>query len=424
MKLICYSKMVSCYITPYCKTLSYAACFVALCLFSLNLRAQVTIGMSDNPKKGALLDLREYNPQTPGDATATHGVIFPRVDLVGPTTLEPLLSAQDSSDPTRRANHKGAVVYNVTVNADFKEGLYFWDGAQWIPIGASLNTYWETAGNAKTDSTVNFIGTADATPLIINTDNKEVMRISKSGKTGIKNDQPKTELDVNGQLSIKNVPVLNSGNPQTLYINDDGLIGLQPSVITQTAAPIFFAYTYDIQVEFDPSVTNGFNTGKEILIPLGPINLRPTGNRGVEVKVNNIGINTTSPKSEYFEITTAGVYQIAFSMNIAISGDVGNKMVVNARIEKEDGSGSMETLISTRLTAYLGYKGNQYSGQGTTVDLPVTVSSFEAGDRIRVYFSRAKDENGNMLGNNVRAISVVGDRNNLLLTYSLMLKKL
>lgn len=59
--------------------------FIAVCflcgLTSLGLYAQVTIGSDQLPNEGALLDLKERGPFS-GTATATKGLLLPRVKLI------------------------------------------------------------------------------------------------------------------------------------------------------------------------------------------------------------------------------------------------------------------------------------------------------------------------------------------------------
>jgi len=99
------------------------------------LSAQTTIGSGINPAEGALLDLKE-NAADNGAKTSTKGVIFPRVELVKKTTLDPLVSSTAPNHDTDKPKYKGTFVYNVKVDATegLVEGIYCWDGNTWINL--------------------------------------------------------------------------------------------------------------------------------------------------------------------------------------------------------------------------------------------------------------------------------------------------
>ncbi|MDR0507268.1 MAG: hypothetical protein LBH32_10725 [Dysgonamonadaceae bacterium] len=423
MKSISYSKNVNLKETFHSKifgTHIYICIYMIslLCFASSSLQAQVTIGELDTPRRGALLDLRQYDPKTPGDATATKGVIFPRVDLVNPTSLEPLLNAQDSNDATRRANHKGAIVYNVTVNADFQEGLYFWNGSLWSPIGAGVTSGWELTGNAKTDSTVNFIGTTDAQPLVIKTNNQENMHISSNGNIGIKTDKPATELDINGQLTVRNVQALNSGNPKALYIDSNGLIGSQPTVSNITVAPVFFAVTTDTILPSPynsanlTAIRNKFNLGgdqNKQIIPIKTANIE---------KLDNIGVTI---EKDYFTIQADGVYQISASINYFMSISQNNGYIFLRTVMEKYSNNKWELLTSTRPVFNIS-SGATYN---MVVNLPTVATELKKGDNIRFYFYRTV-YNGQGMGVDVSSIFVAGisDITSKLPAYTITLNKL
>jgi hypothetical protein len=147
-------------------------CTVAFSVFLIanSAQAQVTIGSGNPPATGALLDLKE-NDATDGNVTATKGIILPRVVLSGPASLEPLLSAADAADPTQRTTHRGLIVYNIATTANLQEGLYCWDGTQWVKILGNTNDAWLTQGNKGTDAATNFMGTTDNNPLVFKVNN-------------------------------------------------------------------------------------------------------------------------------------------------------------------------------------------------------------------------------------------------------------
>jgi hypothetical protein len=105
-----------------------------LLLFALPLQAQVTIGSGEEPNKGALLDLKERNV-TDDAANAEKGLLLSRVELENKNKLYPMLApGYDSAEDQK---HAGLIVYNTTDDADFDQGLYLWDGTQWLPVNSA-----------------------------------------------------------------------------------------------------------------------------------------------------------------------------------------------------------------------------------------------------------------------------------------------
>lgn len=120
----------------------------------ISLQAQVTIGVTDAPMDGALLDLKE---ETKIGANSKKGLLLPRVKLTDPTLLYPMFETtpgsgvaneyydSDEKRNSENLNHIGLTVYNLS-NCDkkFNKGVYSWDGRRWnqllnIPILGTPN---------------------------------------------------------------------------------------------------------------------------------------------------------------------------------------------------------------------------------------------------------------------------------------------
>jgi hypothetical protein len=164
------------------------------------VQPQVTIGSGNPPAKGALLDLKE-NEAPNGSATTTKGIIFPRVNLAGLNSLEPLLSAADAADATQKTTHTGIVVYNINTASNLQEGLYCWDGAKWVKLLGNANEAWLTQGNAGTNAANNFVGTTDNQPLIFKVNNTPAGYIGVDGNIGIGTVTPSSTMTVNGSFA-------------------------------------------------------------------------------------------------------------------------------------------------------------------------------------------------------------------------------
>ncbi|MFN8361135.1 MAG: hypothetical protein U0264_14570 [Candidatus Kapaibacterium sp.] len=64
-------------------------------------------------------------------------------------------------------------------------------------------TNWDLLGNATTDSTINFLGTTDAKPMVVKTNNTERIRVLASGNVGVGTATPAVQLDVNGGIAAR-----------------------------------------------------------------------------------------------------------------------------------------------------------------------------------------------------------------------------
>lgn len=117
---------------------------------SCNMYSQVTIGSAIEPNKGALLDLKSKEADM-NNATATKGLLLPRVGLEKNNSLHPI-SVLNAEDNDTRKLHSGLVVYNTTNNPlGFVNGTsgitspeymlmpctYVWTGELWENVGCT-----------------------------------------------------------------------------------------------------------------------------------------------------------------------------------------------------------------------------------------------------------------------------------------------
>lgn len=131
--------------------------FVVTAIACIPAYSQVTVGSDNPPVKAALLEIKSEeiaNPVSVTDATnitsRVGGLGLPRVMLKNKTTLEPFIP--NNSDWTNnvgkvKEKHTGLMVYNIYVakedinnngsnpDTQFKQGVYVWDGAQWVIAG-------------------------------------------------------------------------------------------------------------------------------------------------------------------------------------------------------------------------------------------------------------------------------------------------
>jgi hypothetical protein len=106
-----------------------------------------------NADNSALLDLK----------STSKGILIPR-----------LTAAQKTAIVTPAM---GLLIYQT----DGTAGFYYYNGSVWAPVSAAAQgplSGWATTGNAGTDSTTNFIGTADNNPLVGRVNGQQVFRFS------------------------------------------------------------------------------------------------------------------------------------------------------------------------------------------------------------------------------------------------------
>jgi hypothetical protein len=87
-----------------------------------SMKAQVAIGSDKNPHSGAVLDLQ----------STTQGLKLPNVALDNDLTVFKL----PVTAPSTKEDAKGMYVYNT--NPAIGEGVYVWDGYQWILVKGSI----------------------------------------------------------------------------------------------------------------------------------------------------------------------------------------------------------------------------------------------------------------------------------------------
>lgn len=114
--------------------------FFAVFLYTFNTYAQVTVGTSEKPEEGALLQLKNIDKASAGAVNATKGLGMPRVGLTVLNELTDLGSGLDKSA------HTGLWVYNINEdlcaeNGVINKGLYVWDGGQWQFLGEPSANY-------------------------------------------------------------------------------------------------------------------------------------------------------------------------------------------------------------------------------------------------------------------------------------------
>lgn len=114
-------------------------CFIFLIsILTIKASAQVTFGNLEEPTKGSLLQLKNIDNITNGNANASKGMLLPRVELTNIRKLYPMFEIGYDENKYNQI-HTGLVVYNIneTLYDGDGEGIYTWDGEKWISLGKS-----------------------------------------------------------------------------------------------------------------------------------------------------------------------------------------------------------------------------------------------------------------------------------------------
>lgn len=155
--------------------------------FAINSFGQVGINTT-TPGAGSVLDVN----------SSEKGVFVPKVNLTDLNSINPITGV------TILANAAGLLVYNTS--AVTGKGYYYWSGTQWVNFTDGKDE-WKLAGNATTTPGTavgqNYLGTTDAKDLVLATAATERLRVLSNGNVGIGANNPRTSLDVNGGLSLR-----------------------------------------------------------------------------------------------------------------------------------------------------------------------------------------------------------------------------
>jgi len=266
------------------RTLSVQALFVVGLIFA-GLHAQsVGIGTA-TPHPSARLHIEDN----------ARGLLIPNVALSATNVAAPVTGPATS-----------LLVYNTATDGTgataVSPGFYYWDGSRWVRLLGGGEA-WLLNGNAGTNPAVNFLGTTDAQPLIIRTNNTEQIRVTANGRVGIGTTTPGAKLEVAGAIKVPRAGTLIFNDP-----NEAGTPGWDA-----------FRIRYDEQyygTNLDALIIE--KTDFNQLDPDGGISFVNTGSDGVAepaltIRGNgNVGIGTTSPAYRWHVVgdvyATATVY--------------------------------------------------------------------------------------------------------------------
>jgi hypothetical protein len=269
------------------KCILFALSFVAV----LQTTTAQNVGINSTgaaPDNSAMLDIVATNK----------GLLIPRVSLSSTT--------DNVTVPTPTTS---LLIYNTnaSITNGNGEGYYYNSGTptapNWVKLVTSNAKPWETAGNAGTIASTNFLGTTDAVDLVLRTDNTEKMRIMSGGNVGIGTSSPNYKLDI--------TPNATTGTG--IRVSDNG-----------TNAGVQLITVGDDTYLTDLDVVNRLGIYGQQNSDVGSIQLGSGG--GYLYGANsNIGVGTTSPASK-LEVN-AGSIRISGSTNT--NAETGGMLIYN-----------------------------------------------------------------------------------------------
>jgi len=168
---------------------------IVLCIFSITsihiINAQVGINTT-SPSPDSALDIDSDDK----------GILIPRVDITDLSTIAPITGGST----------EGLLVYNT--NTTTGKGFYYWEGSQWQIIGEAG---WGLSGNAGTNTTTDFLGTTDATNLIVKTNDATALTVGSTGNIGMLNVIGLARLYINENGTNKNAMYIENSNTSNTY---------------------------------------------------------------------------------------------------------------------------------------------------------------------------------------------------------------
>lgn len=350
------------------KRLIFSLAFIATFAIA---NAQVTIGTDKEPSKAALLDIKDQNSVSAGGVTSTTGgLLLPRVNLVNLGDLEPFIAG--GGDAAEKANHKGLVVYNLTSNASFKQGLYTWDGTSWILAGEGIAPT-ITASNGLTKNVNNIeLGGNLTKATTINMNGNAFGITTGAGQ----------RLDITGNLET-----------DYLYVNN------APSTAGNSRALVLNQVTKQIETAIDiPTSMTFLQSGTEDVF--GSVTQSPSQTRTEVIPwyITNTATSTggdmvTNNMMDY--VSGEEAFKLREDANIEISGYVGyisnstgssgtivsgDPTIINASLQiKRSGSSTWEDYTSVR-----GVYTESMTPYRQTLNIPPAMVIGKAGDMVRM----------------------------------------
>jgi len=325
----------------------------AILAATIQTQAQVKIGASGAADPSASLEVT-------GGAGNNKGILLPRIALTNVATW-----GLSGGTPVA-----GMFVYNTNaaVTGGSGVGTYHWDGTQWVKSSGTPTSAWSLTGNAGTNPATNFIGTTDAQPFLVRTNNTEKLRITADGNIGVGVAAPTAQLQLSNALQPRKIVLWNgqSGNVNRFFGFGVESLMMRYQVNNTGDDHVFFSGTTD-------------NSSQELL--------RIKGN-------GNVGVGTSAPVAKLDVNGTARISGSAPSNTMTsltgrdASGNVGN-ITLGTGINLTGGTLSVPTPSVQLLKGTLVPDGVNITGAttgwvstGATITIPANSTYIVTADMI------------------------------------------
>ncbi|MCX8050761.1 MAG: hypothetical protein N3B17_02565, partial [Chlorobi bacterium] len=234
-----------------------------------------------------------------------------------------------------------------------------WNGTQWDPSPVSTDA-WALVGNAATSS--NFLGTTNAQPLAIRTNNLERMRIDASGNVGIGTTTPSNRLHVTATSNPVRIEGLGTDNTldNVLVVDANGVMKIRTA--TSLSGTIGWSLTGN----------SGTNPSTNFLGTTDGVDLAVRTNNTERLRVTSsgyVGIGTTTPSV---------MLDVSGDANIAGNNTVGGNISVS-------GNATISGNLSTNGNATLGDASSDVltvNAQIASSLIPTTTNAFDLGTNL------------------------------------------
>jgi hypothetical protein len=352
------------------KTNTKIKSFMLALFFSLlcctGAKAQVTIGLGEEPSRAALLELKTQQPNGENVTSDKGGLVLSRVKLVSKITLEPFIPKNDpdwinAATSKVKELHEGLMVYNLNAAAPFAEGLYVWNGLEWREYKAA-NDLVQTADNGLTltNNRVQWGG-----ELVNATTSIGVDASQRALQFNITNN---TAGDDTKGLFVKGLKV--EGSTQALTVTPAGKLGIA-SVIPARLA--FFQSKSE-----QGNIATEVNTGNPVVVSFGQVD---------EITNNLV---TFDDANDEFIIREDGILEISASVAYSPYSTAATAMgtsdicLLNATLQRKRAGTSTWANYSSVRNLWVGIAA--YYRQ--TLNIPPILIDVYENDRLRLIIQR------------------------------------
>ncbi len=322
------------------------------------------------------------------DDTTAEGIIAPKLTLAQ-------LAAKDAK---YTANYQtGTIIYVTDVSGTTTAktvnvttiGYYYFDGTVWKAFNtdSSSANAWTLTGNTGTSPATNYIGTSDASDLVVKTSAAERIRVAANGNVGIGTNSPNNILHIKATsdpVKIEGLVVSSSNDDVPLVIGSDGIVKTGtftvPNIVpTEVGTVIAINGQLVVAQEIVGQMTADFISSAGGIVPIGNI---------TQTLIDNKNTFTASSTNNTFRVMDDGTYLVTINVQLMNTGGTTNNPVVGiqdlstgqwvARVNDYTTAGNLQTF--TLISAIPMQTGRDYSfALANVTGGTLTIKAFSSG---------------------------------------------